>query len=109
MSATLATPSIVSLDSAGNIYIADRFNYRVRKVTVSTGIITTIAGIGTNSHSGDGSAATSAGLCDPMALEVDASGRQSTPITTVISPSYSDSFLQEMFIWSNKAVITPAR
>ena len=47
----------------------------MRKITVSTGIITTIAGTGSYGHGGDGGAATSAALCDPMGIEVDSSGR----------------------------------
>ena len=47
----------------------------MRKITVSTGIITTIAGTGTLSHGGDGGAATAAAVCDPMGIEVDSSGR----------------------------------
>ena len=57
------------------MYIADTRNDRIRKVTVSTGIITTIAGTGTASYSGDNGAATSATLCDPDGLGLDASGR----------------------------------
>ena len=57
------------------MYIADRANNRIRKVTVSTGIITTIAGTGTSSYSGDNGAATSATLYYPWGVAVDASGR----------------------------------
>ena len=57
------------------MYIADHLNNRIRKVTVSTGIITTIAGTGTSSYSGDNGAATSAGLDRPTGVAVDASGR----------------------------------
>ncbi len=56
------------------MYIADSFNHRVRKVTVSTGIITTIAGTGTSSYSGDGGAATSAALYKPHFVAVDSLG-----------------------------------
>ena len=59
----------------GNVYIADSDNHRIRKVTVSTGIITTIAGTGTASYSGDNGAATSATLSYPMGVALDASGR----------------------------------
>ena len=57
------------------MYIADESNNRIRKVTVSTGIITTIAGTGTFSYSGDNGAATSATLYNPTGVAVDASGR----------------------------------
>ena len=63
------------MSNIGNVYIADCYNQRIRKVTVSTGIITTIAGTGTSSYSGDNGAATSATLYGPIGVEVDASGR----------------------------------
>ncbi len=56
------------------MYIADQDNHRVRKVTVSTGIITTVAGTGTASYSGDGGAATAAALRYPTGVAVDSSG-----------------------------------
>ena len=57
------------------MYIADSSNSRIRKVTVSTGIITTIAGTGTGSYSADNGAATSATVNSPHGIAVDASGR----------------------------------
>ena len=48
--------------------------HRVRKVTVSTSIITTLAGTGTGSYSGDNGAASSAGLNYPSGVAVDTSG-----------------------------------
>ena len=59
----------------GNVYIADTDNNRIRKVTISTGIITTIAGTGTSSYSGDGGEATSATLYYPYGVNVDSSGK----------------------------------
>ena len=56
------------------MYIADTDNLRIRKVTVSTGIITTIAGTGSGSYSGDNGPATSAALKGPYGVAVDASG-----------------------------------
>ena len=73
-SAELLDPTGVALDGSGNLYIADRANDRIRKVTASTGIITTVAGNGTQGYSGDGGAATSAELSGPFAVTVDASG-----------------------------------
>ena len=61
------------MSNIGNVYIADWNNHRIRKV--STGIITTIAGTGTGSYSGDNGAATSATLYAPQGVAVDASGR----------------------------------
>ncbi|MBI2061854.1 MAG: hypothetical protein HYT87_19110, partial [Nitrospirae bacterium] len=52
----------LAVDSAGNVYVADSSNYRVRKIAAGTGIITTVAGNGSSTHSGDGGAATSAGM-----------------------------------------------
>ena len=57
------------------MYIADTTNHRIRKVTVSTGIVTTIAGSGgTGSYSGDNGAATSSKLNEPEGVAVDAAG-----------------------------------
>ena len=57
------------------MYIADTYNNRIRKVTVSTGIITTIAGTGDPDYSGDDGDAISATLAYPAGVAVDASGR----------------------------------
>ncbi len=65
----------LSLYYLGNVYIGDRYNHRVRKVTVSTGILTTIAGSTTSgSYSGDNGPATAAGLNNPLGVALDASG-----------------------------------
>ncbi len=56
------------------MYIADTGNNRIRTITVSTGIITTIAGTGAASYSGDNGAATSAALLNPYGVALDASG-----------------------------------
>lgn len=62
------------MDTSGNIYIGDYRNERIRKVTASTGNITTVAGNGTEGFSGDGGAATSAELNYPESVAVDTSG-----------------------------------
>ena len=91
-SATLNYPWGVAVDSSGrthivllsgflnvsllgNVYIADYLNNRIRKVTISTGIITTIAGTGASSYSGDNGPATSATLNYPHGVNVDSSGK----------------------------------
>ncbi len=58
----------------GNLYIGDQYNNRIRKVTVSTGIITTIAGTGSSSYSGDNGQATGAGLQYPAGVAIDSTG-----------------------------------
>ncbi len=71
--AWLSEPSDVAVDAAGNFFIADNGNDRVRKVTPN-GIITTVAGTGTGGFSGDGGPATAAQLNDPVAVAADAAG-----------------------------------
>jgi sugar lactone lactonase YvrE len=70
--ANLNTPSGVALDAAGNLYIGDAGNYRVRRVDPN-GIITTFAGTGTQGFTGDGGPALQARLGYPTGLAVDAS------------------------------------
>jgi sugar lactone lactonase YvrE len=68
-------PGGVTLDAAGNIYIADTGDQLVRKVSASTGIITTVAGTnGQPGFSGDGGPAKSAKLHAPSGLAVDKAG-----------------------------------
>ncbi len=71
--AELYHPQGVTADSSGNIYIADERNHRIRKVNTS-GIISTIAGNGAGSFSGDGGQATNAELYNPEGILVDAYG-----------------------------------
>jgi uncharacterized protein YjiK len=68
----LYAPAGIALDSAGNLYIADDYNYCIRKV--ANGVITTVAGNGTQGFSGDGGPATSAQLFQPFGVAVDATG-----------------------------------
>ena len=63
--AQLNFPYGVTVDSAGNLYIADTNNHRIRKVDTS-GVITTVAGTGAYGYSGDGGAATAAQLNNPI-------------------------------------------
>ena len=73
ISAQLNGPYRLAVDAAGNLYIADLRNHRVRKVSAN-GTITTVAGNGTGSYSGDGGPATAAGLVSPAGLALDAAG-----------------------------------
>ena len=72
VNAQLYAPNGLALDPAGNLYVADTGNYRIRKV--SHGIITTVAGNGVSGAAGDGGPATSAELSSPTALAIDAAG-----------------------------------
>ena len=68
--AQLHGPRGVAVDGAGNVFIADRDNYRIRKVD-SAGVITTVAGTGVRGYSGDGGPASQAQLSNPEGVAVD--------------------------------------
>jgi sugar lactone lactonase YvrE len=69
----LSSPLGVAVDGSGNVFIADTFNARIRKVTPQ-GFITTVAGSGMAGFSGDGGPATAAELFGPYSVAVDALG-----------------------------------
>jgi len=71
--AGLNGPQSVALDSGGNLYIVDTYNQRIRKVTAA-GIITTVAGDGTEGFLGDGGPASKASLDDSLGIALDAAG-----------------------------------
>src|ERR1019366_5177784 len=71
--ASLDYPSGVATDLAGNLYIADTYNQRIRKVAVD-GTISLVAGNGNAGYSGDGAAATNASLYYPAGVTVDSAG-----------------------------------
>ena len=72
--AQLNFPNQLCLDNFGNLYIADPLNNRVRKIVLSTGIITTIAGTGTYGYNGDSIQATIAQLLVPQGVCADSLG-----------------------------------
>ena len=72
-SALLYRPDGVAVDGSGNVYIADTFNNRVRKVSPG-GTISTFAGTGACSAAGDGGLATAARVCQPRGVAVDRQG-----------------------------------
>ena len=71
--AYLANPRGITVDAAGNLYFADSGNHRIRKVDLSSNI-STIAGTGTATSTGDGGLATLASLNEPVDLAFDGSG-----------------------------------
>lgn len=72
--AQLNGPNEVAFDTADNLFIADWFNQRVRKVSKATGLITSIAGTGTAGYNGDGIAATAAQIDGPCGIIFDRAG-----------------------------------
>jgi hypothetical protein len=80
-SAQLSDPTATVVDAAGDLYIADAIDQRIRKVNAATGIISTVAGTGNSCGSspnlcGDGASATSSGVGFqyPQGLALDAAG-----------------------------------
>lgn len=73
-SAQLYFPSDVALDGSGNLFVADRYNHRIRKIT-SGGVISTVAGTGVAGNASDGATASSSKLNYPVGVAVDASGQ----------------------------------
>ena len=92
-SAQLRFPQAVAADTAGNLFIADTNNNRIRRVDVNTKVITTVAGNGMQGYSGDGGLATAAMLGIPDGLAVDSAGdifiadTTNTVIREVFSPA----------------------
>jgi sugar lactone lactonase YvrE len=100
--AKFSNPLGVAVDSAGNVFVADAGNNRVRRIDATTGIIDTYAGGGNPADGvGDGGAATAAKLDTPTALTIDAAGnlliacydgirrvdRSTKTISTIVSPT----------------------
>lgn len=92
--AELNQPQSVALDKSNNLYIADTWNYRVRKVNLSTGIITTIAGNGSWGYNGDGGPATAAEISPPTCVRLDAYGN------LYIADFYNNA-IREVSVWDS--------
>ena len=100
--AALNEPAALAVDDRGSLYIADQSNNRVRKVNLSTGIITTVAGTGETGYTGDGMPAAEGGLSGPSGLALGPDGelyiadtfsgriRRVDPATGVISTVAGD-------------------
>ncbi|UWZ82300.1 chitobiase/beta-hexosaminidase C-terminal domain-containing protein [Occallatibacter riparius] len=88
-SAELYNPYGLALDSADNIYFVDSGNNRIRKVTASTGYISTVAGTGTGGYTGDGGLATSAELWGPMDLAMD-------PLSNLYIADFNNSVIRKV-------------
>jgi hypothetical protein len=74
LNAELYSPSSVAIDGAGDLYVADSEHNRIRMVSASTGQISTVAGTGTSSYTGDNAQATAATLNMPSGIALDGAG-----------------------------------
>jgi sugar lactone lactonase YvrE len=72
--ARLDLPTALAVDPAGNVYVADTDNQRVRRIAAGTGVITTVAGDGVEGFAGEGGLATAASIDSPNGLAVDTAG-----------------------------------
>ena len=73
-STPLRQPSDVKVDVAGNLYIADGGNNLIRKLSATTGLMTSVGGNGSSSVGGDGGSALTAGIDTPYAIALDSQG-----------------------------------
>jgi NHL repeat len=73
-SAIVCGPHGVTVDSSGNVYIAETGEHRIRRVDAKTGVITRVAGSGSPTPTGDGSPATSIAIINPWGIVTDSLG-----------------------------------
>jgi hypothetical protein len=99
-SATLYQPEDVAVDGAGNLYIADQMNNRIRRVSTA-GIITTFAGTGDHGFSGDGGPATSAWLSWPSGIA--GAARRSGRRRSSTAPSWPSPSTETSIVWPQPA------
>src|SRR5262249_22895661 len=93
--AELNRPGGIAIDTAGDLFIADSFNYVIRKVTKSTLKISTIAGTHVASFSGDGGPATAAAIRDVYGLGVNGAG------TVVTFADYTNQRVRQFTVGGN--------
>jgi len=72
--AALNEPVALALDGQGHLYIADQSNNRIRKIDLSSGVITTVAGTGESAYNGDGAPGSNTALAGPSGLAIDQEG-----------------------------------
>ncbi|MGH9838077.1 MAG: hypothetical protein ACREEM_04760, partial [Blastocatellia bacterium] len=70
----LSYPATMTFDAMGDLYFADRANQRIRKITISTGVISTVAGTGVSGFNGDGTTPAATALSFPTSVAFDAAG-----------------------------------
>ncbi len=92
--AELYQPQSVAVDNNNNLYIADTWNYRVRKVNLNTGIISTVAGNGTWGYNGDGRPATAAEISPPTCIRLDEYGN-------LYIADFYNNVIREVSVWDS--------
>lgn len=78
--AQLNSPAYIAFNNTNDLFIADKNNNRIRKITASTGIINTVFGNGTPGDAGDGGLGVDAQLCTPIGVAIDDTGGISTSV-----------------------------
>ncbi len=93
-------PNNIAVDKQGRVYVADFWNGRIRVVTTD-GYVISVAGNGTDTHSGDGGPATAAGLNSPVDIAIDKFGNVYIACDSLTNPSttsytYSGSYIRKV-------------
>ena len=93
-------PNNIAVDKQGRVYVADFWNGRIRVVTTD-GYVISVAGNGTDTHSGDGGAATAAGINAPVDIAIDKFGNLYIACDSLTNPSttsytYSGSYIRKV-------------
>jgi sugar lactone lactonase YvrE len=96
IAAMLNNPQGVAIDLAGNIYVVDRNNNRIRKITGSTGTISTIAGTGVAGNTGEGGPAPAAMINAPVCVCVNAAGDVFFSDQNPHYPAYDNSIIRKI-------------
>lgn len=96
VSALLSNPQGIAIDASNNLYVVDHGNQRLRKITASTGFISTIAGNGTIGFTGDGGPAVSAVLSGPVCVAINATGDIFFSDQNPNYPNYDNSIIRKI-------------
>ncbi len=96
IAAQINKPQGIAINAAGDLFIVDRNNNRIRMVSGTTGVISTIAGTGTMGYSGDGAAAVVAELKRPAVITVGPAGDVYFSDQSPNFPSYDNSIVRKI-------------